>query len=299
MDEPITCSEVVTLPNDYQLLDFGQMRKLERIGPWILDRPAPGVGEVGRRHPSQWAEATARYEGLRTDAGAWNPPPAAWRPSTMLLSATIADRAIGLHLEPAPSGQIGWFPEHAEAWEWIAQQAARSKVPLRVLNLFAYTGGSTLAAAAAGAQVTHVDAARSVVARARRNAEGLGLEGSVRWIVDDALKFCRREVKRGRRYDALILDPPTFGRGPQGETWVIHRDLLALLQLGRQLTSDGLAFAHLSCHTPGIGPPELSAYLSDGLLGSCGQPGVARVLQLRTESGACLSCGAAVRWTSW
>ena len=144
----------------------------------------------------------------------------------------------------------------------MAKAQAAAGRPLRVLNLFAYTGGSTLAAAAAGAEVVHIDAAQNIVDRAKENAAFSGLaEKPVRWIAEDAIKFCRRELKRGNQYDAVILDPPSYGHGPKGEPWKIDTDLLPLLTMCGELTAESRAFVLVSCHSPGIGPAELSAYL--------------------------------------
>jgi 23S rRNA (cytosine1962-C5)-methyltransferase len=163
--------------------------------------------------------------------------------------------------------------------------------------LFAYTGGSTLAAAVGGAEIVHVDAAKSIVARARENAAASGLANRpIRWIVEDAMKFCRREVNRGNRYDAVILDPPTYGHGPKGEEWVIKRDLLPLLELCGELTERCPKFVLLTCHTPGIGPAELSAYLSEGIFGRCGQPPKTGELFLETADGRRLPSGVYARW---
>ena len=166
-----------------------------------------------------------------------------------------------------------------------------------MLNLFAYTGGSTLAAARAGAEVTHVDAAKSMVARARENAAASGLDNHpIRWIVEDALKFCRREVKRGNQYDAVILDPPSYGHGPKGEAWSIRRDLLPLLELSGQLTAESRVFILCTCHTPDIGPAELSAYLSDGIFGHCGQPPQTGTLYITAATNQRLPSGTFARW---
>jgi 23S rRNA (cytosine1962-C5)-methyltransferase len=207
-----------------------------------------------------------------------------------------------------PSGQVGVFPEQRENWEWIARQVAKPQVedrpgramlgrPLKVLNLFAYTGGSTLAAAAAGAEVVHIDAAQNIVDRARENAALSGFaERPVRWIAEDAVKFCRRELKRGKRYDAVILDPPSYGHGPKGEPWKIDTDLLPLLAMCRELTSENRTFVLVSCHSPGIGPAELSAYLSEGIFGHCGQPPATGELALETSDGRKLPAGVFARW---
>ncbi len=280
---------------DYELMDFGAGRKLERFGDWVLDRPCPGAAEFTKAHPTAWRDATARYKGERAADGIWSPGIKRWNTATCSLQV---DSKLGmtLQLAPLPSGQVGVFPEQLENWKWIVAQVARTEKP-KVLNLFAYTGGSTLAAAQAGAEVTHVDAAKSVVDRARGNAEASGLaEAPIRWIVEDALKFCEREVKRDSQYEAIILDPPSYGHGPKGQQWSIKRDLLPLLELCGKLTTDRRAFVLCTCHTPGIGPAELSAYLSDGLFGHCGQPPQVGSLYLKTAAGRKLPSGEFARW---
>jgi 23S rRNA (cytosine1962-C5)-methyltransferase len=166
-----------------------------------------------------------------------------------------------------------------------------------VLNLFAYTGGSTLAAAAAGASVTHVDAAKNIVAWARRNAELSGLaDAPIRWIAEDATTFVRREVRRGNRYDGLILDPPSYGHGPKGEVWKVERHLAPLLTSCRDLLSDRRAFLLLTCHSPGFGPAELEALLADTIFGSCQGGVVARELSITAADARKFVCGAVARW---
>lgn len=273
---------------DYELLDFGDGRKLERFGPWVLDRPSPGAN--AKPQAGGWREVTARYV-----EDAWTPRVEKWDTRECLVK--VADLGFSLGLAPLPSGQVGVFPEQLANWRWIARQAKKAEQSLRVLNLFAYTGGSTLAAARAGAEVAHVDAAKSVVGRAKENAALSGLDGApIRWIVEDAVKFCQREVKRGNTYDAVILDPPSYGHGPKGEEWKIERDLLPLLELCGELTRERRAFVLASCHTPGIGPAELSAYLSDGVFGHCGKPPASGTLYLETADGRKLASGVFARW---
>jgi 23S rRNA (cytosine1962-C5)-methyltransferase len=166
-----------------------------------------------------------------------------------------------------------------------------------VLNLFAYTGGSTMAAAAAGARVVHVDSAKNTVGWARSNAAAAGLEESpIRWIVEDASKFVAREVKRGNSYDAVILDPPSYGHGPSGETWKLDEDLIPLLQNCAKLTADSRAFILLTCHSPGFGPAEAEAYLADAVFGHCSAGANARALNLKTASERKLNAGIVARW---
>ena len=290
---------------DYDLIDFGDGRKLERFASVFVDRPCPSTEGIAKSKPADWRQAIARYDGSRAGDGEWSPSPKHWVPDEWLYVQTLKEGGaeFRLALDALPSGQVGVFPEQSENWDWIARQVARAKPQaeggpaVRVLNLFAYTGASTLAAAAAGAEVVHVDAARSVVDRARRNAALSGLaDRPIRWIVEDAVKFCRREVKRGNRYDAVILDPPSYGHGPKGEPWKIASDLLPLLKLCGELTQDNRAFVLVSCHSPGIGRAELSAYLSDGIFGHCGRPPVAGELFLETADGRRLPSGVYARW---
>ncbi len=292
---------------DYELLDFGCGRKLERFGAWVLDRPCPTVADVAKAQPEIWQDATARFDGGRAGDGVWlrNGKPWVTGSIAVVVGASLPS-PLTFHLAPLPSGQVGLFPEQLSSWQWIAGQIKRSKQPLRVLNLFAYTGGSTLAAASVGAKVTHVDAAKSAVARARKNAMAVSFPQAddlsskktspIRWIVEDAAKFCAREVKRGNQYDAVILDPPSYGHGPKGETWRIEQDLLPLLKLCGRLTAGRLAFVLVTCHTPSIGPAELSAYLSDGIFGSCSQPPSSGTLALKTGAGRILPSGVFARW---
>jgi 23S rRNA (cytosine1962-C5)-methyltransferase len=308
---------------DYELLDFGDGRKLERFGAWVLDRPCPAA-EKKKKHPALWGDAMARFEGDRAADGVWTPKVKNWESAEIDFPVRLSEQdRFQLQLAPLPSGQIGLFFEQFANWQWIARHVhwiidkyrgpnvvsvhtfrigGSSAVddeegPPRVLNLFAYTGGSSLAAASAGAEVTHVDAAKSMVARARENARVSGLENAtIRWIVEDAVKFCQREVKRGNQYDAVILDPPSYGHGPKGEEWSIKRDLLPLLELCGELTAKRRAFVLCTCHSPSIGPAELSAYFADGLFGHCGQQPNSGNLYLQTADGRKLPSGVFARW---
>lgn len=231
---------------DYELIDFGDGRKLERFGAGVFDRPAPAAAGVKKRRPGEWAQRTSRYNGDRVGGGRWEPDVTDGR--CELERAPWCRVPVGdgfqMFVAPRPEGQLGIFPEQFANWQWIADRVRRCETPPRVLNLFAYTGGSTLAAAAAGAAVAHVDAAKPSIERASFNAEGSGLaERPIRWIIEDAMKFCRREAKRGNRYDAVILDPPTYGHGPKGEEWIVKRDLLPLLALCGELTERRPKFA--------------------------------------------------------
>lgn len=278
-------------PDQYQLLDFGSGRKLERFGSYLLDRYAPPAEDVRKANTSVWKDANARYQRAPSDEGTWKPATAL--PKTW----TVKHGELVFELRPTSFGHLGLFPEQAANWDWINKQVVRASRPLRVLNLFGYTGGSTLAAAAAGAEVTHVDSAKNTVAWARRNAELSGLaDHPIRWITEDAKKFTERELRRGNRYDAVILDPPSYGHGPKGETWKIARDLHPLLNTCAELTGGQRAFILLTCHTPGFDPPEVEAVLADAVFGTCQAGATAQPLSIRCEDGRTLPAGVVARW---
>ncbi len=245
----------------YQLLDFGGGRRLERLGSMVLDRPCPAAESIRPTAPGLWSSADARFERIETEQGRWilrGDPPRQW---------PIAHGRMTLELKRTDFGHVGLFPEQAENWDWIAEQIRRGPSAvaggMKVLNLFAYTGGSTLAAAAAGARVTHVDAARNIVAWARHNAELSALgDAPLRWIAEDAMKFVEREIRRGNRYDAVILDPPTYGHGTHGEAWRLAEDLPRLLASCAELTTGQPRFVLLTCHTPGFSPLRLQELLA-------------------------------------
>lgn len=231
---------------DYEFLDAGRGRKLERFAQTTVDRPAPAATEPASATDA-WSSATLRFDRRDGAAGRWTgQPPEPWR---------IRCGPLTFDLCPNDHGHLGVFPEQLANWNWIARRiAARREAgqATRTLNLFAYTGGSTLAAAAAGAEeVAHVDAAKSVVARARRNAELSRLAAApIRWLVEDAPKFVAREVRRGRRYDLLLLDPPSYGHGPKGQPWTIDDRLPPLLVDCGELLAPG-GWLLLTCHSPG------------------------------------------------
>jgi 23S rRNA (cytosine1962-C5)-methyltransferase len=248
--------------SDYRLLDSGFGRKLERIGPYLLDRQAPSAVWRPALSKRDWREAQGQHVRSDRGGGHWEwriPEPEPW---------VIEHAGVALGLKPTPFGHLGIFAEHAITWNWLREKvrAIESRLgrPAKVLNLFAYTGGSSLAAAQAGAHVTHVDAARGVVDWARRNAEHNQLhESPIRWIVDDARKFTSRALKRGDFYDGIILDPPSFGRGKKGEVWKIEDDLHDLLDTIYALLQPSPGFLLFSCHTPGYTPIALENLLSE------------------------------------
>jgi 23S rRNA (cytosine1962-C5)-methyltransferase len=279
----------------YQLLDFGDGRRLEQVGPLRVDRPCPAAQHTAQQEPGLWRAADARFERIAAAEGHWVAPkdlPARW---------TVLCGPFQLELKRTESGHLGLFAEHADNWEWIARQVQAAQGPIRVLNLFAYTGGSTLAAAAAGAEVVHVDAARNVVAWARRNAELSGLASApIRWIVEDVRKFVRREQKRRAGYDAVILDPPSYGHGPRGEVWRLSKHLRGLLAACAALTAGRRRFLLLTCHTPEFAGPRLEGLLAEALEDSRQASDRGRIssrpMVLRTASGRELPSGVAVIW---
>jgi 23S rRNA (cytosine1962-C5)-methyltransferase len=277
--------------NQYQLLDFGRGRKLEQFGAAIIDRPSPAAESAEPSDAAAWSKAHMKYQRTSAESGDWRTKkrtPAVW---------TVQHADVTFELRPTPFGHLGIFPEQAGNWDWIAERVRRCGGRPRVLNLFAYTGGSTLAAASAGAEVVHVDAAKNMLAWARRNAELSNLAAApIRWIAEDAKKFAERELKRGNQYDAVILDPPSYGHGPKGETWKINRDLPALLETCAQLTAGHRAFMLLTCHSSGFGPAELEALLADAVFGSCQAGARARPLTIRTAHGRDLPAGVVARW---
>lgn len=253
--------------SEYELLDFGNGRKLECFGGRIVDRPAPAAEGVKPSRPELWRGADARFEIAADAKSRVGPQRGKWTSDAALPESWIVEHGpIKFEAKLTDFGHVGLFPEQAENWDWLAEQVRVAKqqtdVPLRVLNLFAYTGGSTLAAAAAGAEVTHVDAAKNVVAWGRRNAELSGLSAApIRWIVDDALRFTRREVKRGRQYDAVILDPPSYGHGSGGERWKLDDDLPDLLAECREVIGSSMRFLIVTCHSPEYNPHRLEKCL--------------------------------------
>ncbi len=283
--------------SQYQLLDFGDARRLEQFGPLVLNRPCPAAESIGPSMPGLWSAANARFERIEAEQGRWTVHgdlPQHW---------TIAHGRMTFELKRTDFGHVGQFPEQAENWDWIAEQVGRrpshADSRMKVINLFAYTGGSTLAAAAAGAAVTHVDAARNVVAWARRNAELSALGGEpIRWITEDAVRFVEREVRRGNHYDAVILDPPSYGHGPHGEVWRLAEDLPRLLALCAELIVRQPRFVLLTCHSPGFSPERLREMLTAAF----GLPLSARIdagpLILVASTGLVLPSGVVARWNA-
>ena len=233
--------------DDYELIDSGDGRKLERFGKYILARPCSQAMWRPAKSESDWSRADASFD--REDGNHWhgrNNLPREWQ---------IETAGIKFKLGGTDFGHLGIFPEQRAQWKWIRKEVERRSAQRKIsgLNLFAYSGGSTMAMALGGAEVCHLDASKGMVEWARDNARINGLtDKPIRWIVDDAHKFMRREIRRGHRYDAIVLDPPSFGRGAGGEMYKIERDLKDTLGLVKELLSDTPAFVLFSSHTPGL-----------------------------------------------
>ncbi len=276
---------------DYEVLDVSGGEKLERWGRYILVRPDPQVIWNTPRSSELWRRYDARYARSATGGGHWSAHrlPERWQ---------VRYGSLTFHVKPMNFKHTGVFPEQAANWDFIQERIAAAGRPLQVLNLFAYTGGATLAAAAAGASVCHVDAARGMVAWARENARASGLEDApIRWIVDDCAKFVEREIRRGRRYDAVIMDPPSYGRGPSGEVWKLEKDLYPFLELVAGVLSEEPAFFIINSYTTGLAPSVLQCLLETVVASRFGGSAVCGELGLPvTASGLTLPCGAAGRW---
>ena len=276
---------------DYEVIDCSNGEKLERWGDYLLIRPDPQViWDTPRRHPG-WKHPNGHYHRSARGGGQWEffDLPQQW---------SIGYRDLTFHLKPFSSKHTGLFPEQAANWDWFGDKIRSAGRPVKVLNLFAYTGGATLAAAKAGASVTHIDASKGMVTWARENAKASGLENApIRWIVDDCVKFVEREIRRGSRYDAIIMDPPSYGRGPKGEIWKIEDAIHPLIRLCAGLLSDRPLFFLINSYTTGLAPSVLTYMLSTEVARRHGGTVSSEEVGLPvTESGLMLPCGASGRW---
>ena len=256
-------------------------------------RPDPqAIWETDHKNAG-WRQANARYSRSSTGGGHWDKRklPEQW---------PIAYKDLCFQVRPMNFKHTGLFPEQAANWDFAMEQIRNAGRPIRVLNLFAYTGGATVACAAAGASVCHVDAAKGMVAWAKENAKASGLsEVPIRWIVDDCAKFVEREIRRGKTYDAIIMDPPSYGRGPGGEVWKLEDNLYPFVKLCARVLSDKPLFVILNSYTTGLAPSVLG-YILQVLIGKerGGKVTWDELGLPRTESGMALPCGATRRWMS-
>lgn len=287
---------------DYQVIDCSCGEKLERWGRYTLVRPDPQVIWNTPKTEKGWKKMNGHYHRSKSGGGEWQffDLPQEW-----LVNYNLAiGKELTFRLKPFSFKHTGVFPEQAVNWDWFSKLIADAKQKnpekkINVLNMFAYTGGATIAAAAAGANVTHVDAAKGMVAWARENAAVSGLtEAPIRWIVDDCVKFVEREIRRGNHYDAIIMDPPSYGRGPKGEIWKIEDNIFPLIELCSQLMSDSPLFFLINSYTTGLQPAVLSYMISTALKRFGGKVEASEVGLPVSSNGLVLPCGASGRWTA-
>ena len=274
---------------DYELIDCSSGERLERWGDRILIRPDPQVIWDTPRRDRRWREADARYQRSGTGGGAWDKRslPESWQ---------IRYGSLTFNVKPMNFKHTGIFPEQASNWDWAMDRIKNAGRPISVLNLFAYTGAATVAALSAGASVCHVDAAKGMVQWAKENAAASGVaDKNVRWIVDDCAKFVEREIRRGHRYDAVIMDPPSYGRGPGGEIWKLETSLAPFVRLCAGVLSDDPLFVLINSYTTGLSASTVS-YVAQTALAGRGGRAESRELGLPvTATGLCLPCGASCR----
>mgnify|MGYP001056011694 FL=1 len=277
---------------DYEIIDTSSGEKLERWGDYILVRPDPQVIWNTPKKNSGWFNKNAHYHRSSKGGGEWEfiNLPQQWN---------IHYRDLTFNLKPFSFKHTGLFPEQAVNWDWFSEKIKRVKGrQVKVLNLFAYTGGATLAAAKAGAAVTHVDASKGMVTWAKENAIASGLKDApIRYIVDDCVKFVEREIRRGNKYDAVIMDPPSYGRGPKGEIWKIEDNIYSFIKLCTGVLNDNPIFFLLNSYTTGLQPGVLTYMLSEELVKKYGGQVLADEIGLPvSENGLVLPCGASGRW---
>lgn len=285
---------------DYEVIDTATGEKVERWGDYILRRPDPQVIWNTGKKGYEWKHTNATYHRSAKGGGDWEffNLPDEWEISYELPSS----KKLTFRLKPFKFKHTGLFPEQATNWDWFSEKIEEAKREnpnreINVLNLFAYTGGATLAAAAAGAKVTHVDASKGMVNWAKENAEASGLsDAPIRWLVDDCLKFVEREARRGHKYDAIIMDPPSYGRGPKGEIWKIEDSVYELIQKTEAILADEPLFFLVNSYTTGLQPAVMS-YMVETVLknhkGSCDSNEIGLPV---TKSGLNLPEGASCRY---
>ena len=243
--------------NDYKILDMADGQKLERWGDVILSRPDPQIIWKDKLYPDKWKNINATYHRSKTGGGSWEynkKMPQQWQ---------IKYKELTFNIKPMGFKHTGLFPEQAVNWDWMMEKIRNSKKEIKVLNLFAYTGGATVACAAAGAAVCHVDSSKGMVTWAKENIVSSGLaERPVRYIIDDVVKFVNREIRRGNRYDAIIMDPPSYGRGANGEVWQFENNIYDLVELCTKVLSDEPLFFLINSYTTGISSKVLENILN-------------------------------------
>ena len=275
---------------DYEVIDTSKGEKLERWGDYILVRPDPQVIWDTPKNLKGWKKPNGHYHRSNKGGGQWEffDLPEQW---------TINYGKLTFNLKPFSFKHTGLFPEQATNWDWFSELIRNANRPIKVLNLFAYTGGATIAAAAAGASVTHVDASKGMVTWAKENAVSSGLKDApIRWIVDDCMKFVQREIRRGNKYDAIIMDPPSYGRGPKGEIWKIEEAIHPLVKDCSQILSNNPLFFLINSYTTGLSPAVLSYLISLELKKFKGSVDAQDIGLPISSNGLVLPCGSSARW---
>lgn len=276
---------------DYEVIDSSNGEKLERWGNYILVRPDPQVIWDTTKSDPRWNKMNGHYHRSSKGGGEWEffDLPKQW---------TIQYKNLTFNLQPFSFKHTGIFPEQAANWDWFSKKIKEANRPIKVLNLFAYTGGATISAAAAGANVTHVDASKGMVTWAKENAKLSGLEEApIRYLVDDCVKYVEREIRRGNKYDAIIMDPPSYGRGPKGEIWKIEEQIHSFIKLCTQALSDKPLFFLVNSYTTGLQPAVLNYMLSTELCSKYkGRVQSDEIGLPVSGNGLVLPCGASGRW---
>lgn len=276
---------------DYEVIDASAGEKLERWGSYLLVRPDPQVIWNTPKTHYGWNKKNAHYHRSSKGGGEWEF-------FNLANEWEIRYKELTFHLKPFSFKHTGLFPEQAVNWDWFSKLIQNANRPIKVLNLFAYTGGATISAAKAGAFVTHVDASKGMVNWAKENAASSSLaDAKIRWLVDDCVKFVEREIRRGNHYDAIIMDPPSYGRGPGGEVWKMEEHIFPFLTLVSQLLSDKPLFVLLNSYTTGLQPAVLSYMMNTVFTSKFGGHVEAEEIGLPvTSSKLTLPCGASGRW---
>lgn len=278
--------------NDYEVIDCTCGEKLERWGKYELIRPDPQVIWDTAKKAKGWKHPNAHYHRSSKGGGEWEffDLPKQWQ---------IHYKELTFNLQPFNFKHTGLFPEQAANWDWFSKLIKEAGRPVKVLNLFAYTGGASVAAAKAGAAVTHVDASKGMVTWAKENAASSGLSNApIRWIVDDCVKFVEREIRRGNQYDGIIMDPPSYGRGPKGEIWKMEEKIFPFAELCTKVMSDNPLFFLINSYTTGLQPAVLSYIIGSTVVPTFGGRVEADEVGLPVrESGLVLPCGASGRWS--
>ena len=278
---------------DYEILDMANGEKLERWGDFKLIRPDPQIIWKNKSFPNKWNDANARYNRSNTGGGAWEYKkrlPESWQ---------VKYKNLTFNIKPMGFKHTGLFPEQAVNWDWMIEKIKDAKREIKVLNLFAYTGGATVACLSAGASVCHVDSSKGMTTWAKENVESSGLRDKpVRFIVDDVIKFVNREIRRGNKYDAIIMDPPSYGRGKNGEVWQFENNISELVELCTEVLSDNPLFFLINSYTTGISSKVLANLLELNMKKYDGKISNGEIGLPMKDSNLVLPCGIYGRWES-